>query len=518
MSETDQLLEGSATPGGTASYAGRFSSSIGAVGYTSLGSTGLTVSRLGFGGYRVDDETLDHRQALEHALLNGVNLIDTSTNYTDGGSERLVGAVLRESVTRGTLRREEVVVVSKIGYVQGINLALAREREVSGQPFPEMVKYMEECWHCVHPEFIHDQLGRSLERLGLLTLDVCLLHNPEYFFLDAKKRNARPLGELRDEFYRRLKEAFRFLESQVDAGKIRWYGVSSNTSVSPANDPEATSLTRMLEAAREAGRTNHHFAVLQFPMNLFEAGGVREQNNGSEHRETVLETASRERIGVLVNRPLNAIADNRMVRLADFSVGEAEVDLEQKLGAVSELEAEYRRDIAPHIELPSGSGSPADFFRWADQLRGLEDTLQNVEHWRDVTGRMILPHVRRVANAFNKMLSGALAERWQAWWNRYFAELREALVELGRRAGLKSQAQSRSVSALIDPLIAPERRSESLSRKALWVLASTPGVSSVLNGMRHPAHVDDSTGILGWPLLEHVLPIYNATAKENSEQ
>ena len=40
---------------------------------------------------------------------------------------------------------------------------------------------MEGCWHCLHPEFLQDQLTRSLDRLQLETLDVCLLHNPEYF-------------------------------------------------------------------------------------------------------------------------------------------------------------------------------------------------------------------------------------------------------------------------------------------------------------------------------------------------
>ncbi len=45
-----------------------------------LGTTGLRVSRLGFGGYRVADETPEHRAALERALLGGLTLIDTSTN------------------------------------------------------------------------------------------------------------------------------------------------------------------------------------------------------------------------------------------------------------------------------------------------------------------------------------------------------------------------------------------------------------------------------------------------------
>jgi hypothetical protein len=42
------------------------------------------------------------------------------------------------------------------------------------------------------------------------------------------------------------------------------------------------------------------------------------------------------------------------------------------------------------------------------------------------------------------------------------------------------------------------------------VLASTPGVSCVLNGMRRPTYVDDSLGILAWPPLTDVAPIYQA--------
>jgi hypothetical protein len=78
------------------------------------------------------------------------------------------------------------------------------------------------------------------------------------------------------------------------------------------------------------------------------------------------------------------------------------------------------------------------------------------------------------------------------------------------QAAAKSQQQSAAVSAAIDPLLPAERRRESLSRKAIWVLASTPGVVCVLNGMRIPAYVDDSLGILSWPPLADVVPIYQA--------
>jgi len=87
------------------------------------------------------------------------------------------------------------------------------------------------------------------------------------------------------------------------------------------------------------------------------------------------------------------------------------------------------------------------------------------------------------------------------------------MAELHRQAAAKSQRQSQAVAAAIDPLLPPERRAETLSRKALWVLASTPGVSCVLNGMRKPSYVDDSWGILAWPPLPDVLPIYEAARR-----
>src|SRR6185436_9447848 len=80
-----------------------------------------------------------------------------------------------------------------------------------------------------------------------------------------------------------------------------------------ADDPEATSLSRMWAAAEKAGGPGHHFRVLQLPMNLIESGAAFEPNNDGA---TVLDKAQALGVGVLVNRPLNAIVDNRLLRLA----------------------------------------------------------------------------------------------------------------------------------------------------------------------------------------------------------
>jgi uncharacterized protein YyaL (SSP411 family)/aryl-alcohol dehydrogenase-like predicted oxidoreductase len=502
---------GRATAEGTAAYAAR--SGAPRSGYARLGRTDLTVSRLGFGGYRVEDETAEHHQAMVRALTSGANLVDTSTNYMDGGSETLVGEVLEELLGDGVLKREEVAVVSKIGYVQGENLALAEEREAAGRPFPEIVKYAEGVWHCIHPEFLADQLARSLGRMQLGALDVLLLHNPEYFLKDAHERSWGTLEKRREDFEARLREAFTFLEGEVAAGRVGSYGVSSNTCTSAASDPEFVSLTRLLAIAREVGGPGHHFAVLQLPLNLFEAGAVLTKNNGPAETETVLETAVREGVGVLVNRPLNAMVGEGMLRLATPPSMKPEVDFEMQRARLAELEAEYRQAFAPYFRLSDERVRADDLFRWSEDLALLPARIDSLEHWQAIEQQRILPQVFGIVQALDQAMEGPVAESWVAWRDRYLGELQKLLAELGRKASEKTRARLEAVTAALDPHLPAERRGESISRKALWVAASTPGVSCVLNGMRRVAYVDDALGVLPWPPLPNVEAVYGAVGE-----
>ena len=132
--------------------------------YNKLGSTGLTVSSAGFGTYRVHISVDEHRQALAHALKNGINLIDTSSNYADGGSEELIGSVIKNLVDNKELERQEIVIVSKAGYLQGKNYAQSQQLKASGNPYPDLVEYAKGLEHCIHPQFLEEQLTQSLIR------------------------------------------------------------------------------------------------------------------------------------------------------------------------------------------------------------------------------------------------------------------------------------------------------------------------------------------------------------------
>ena len=514
-----QSIDGSATAEGTARYAARLVNqprSYGRFeyGFTPFGATGLTASRLGFGCYRVDASNPEYRTALSQALRSGVNLIDTSTNYMDGESERLVGSVMRNLIKAKEIARDEIIVVSKIGYVQGQNLKQAEAREQAGRPYPDMVRYGEGIWHCIHPEFLADQLDASLDRLGLQTLDVCLLHNPEYFLSEAVNRGQTNLAEQRAEFYRRLEQAFLYFESQVSVGRIRWYGVSSNTVTGDPTNADSTSLSVILKAAGGAARAQrlpqHHFAVLQCPMNLFEADAWTRRNNGTSGDQSLLEFAQREHVAVLLNRPLNAMPKPRsgVVRLTDFPLEGETVDIEQALWAVESLEEEYRTTLAPAIPYSGEGIKPAEFFDWAAELKRVRPHIQGLEYWEQIEHQMIAPQVNQVLQAIPRLLSGASVEQWEDWRDRYVPPLLTLLRGLRYAAIEKSRARSEKVAASINSLLPEVRRKESLSRKALWVLTSTPGVSCVLNGMRSGRYVDDSIAVLGWEPLKEPGAVY----------
>jgi aryl-alcohol dehydrogenase-like predicted oxidoreductase len=470
--------------------------------YRILGRTGLTVSALGFGAYRVDAGTEEHRAALEKALLGGCNLIDTSTNYTDGESEQQIGETLETMSREGRIAREEIVVVSKIGYVQGRNLDLARRREAAGEPFPEMVKISGGCWHCMHPEFLADQLTRSLERLRLERLDVCLLHNPEYF-LEQAQDEGRDLEEARREFYRRIGAAFAHLEREVRSGRIAWYGVSSNSFGAEAGSHEATSLGRMLAAAEGAAmdasqeQTGHHFAVAQLPMNLYEHGPATTRKEGPSGRLSTLAFASEQGIGILVNRPLNAFHEGELIRLADLRQQAPSISLEEALVAVSGLEQELERSLGAPVKAATGR-TAAQWFDWGDQLRDAAPGLEGYERWQAIEDQQITPRLFYSVRSLRSALASEPAEHFEEWLGRYLPALGDLLAALRSRSAQSSRERSERIASALHPDIPAALRGESLSRKALHAVASVPGVTCVLNGMRRTEYVEDSMGILKW--------------------
>jgi len=290
------MIEGRATPEGTARYAQRFASTVAADNYRRLDSAGH-LSSLGLGTYlgREDAATDSlYRRAIGQALERGLNVIDTAVNYRHQRSERVIGAVLAERITRSELRRDEVVVATKGGYIPldanvdtdprtyftdtYLRTGVVRPDDVVGGA------------HCMTPRYLADQIERSRQNLGLATIDIYYVHNPE-----------SQLDELeRPVFLERLRDAFTALEQAVQEGKIGCYGTATWNGYRQApTDPDFLSFEEVVNAARAVAGDRHHFKVVQLPYNL----GMTEaftRANQPVGKETVPALEAARRLGIYV--------------------------------------------------------------------------------------------------------------------------------------------------------------------------------------------------------------------------
>src|SRR5271157_1840186 len=176
------MLQNRATADATSAYVGRFVSLPDHFRH----AIGLSVSSIGIGTYLGDhDKETDraYEEAIKAALLGGINLIDTSINYRFQRSERSIGKALGELVASGRIRREEVVVATKGGYitfdgdVPADPRAYLRENYLkTGLIRPDDLV---EGSHCIAPRYIDAMIEASRANLGLETIDIYYLHNPE---------------------------------------------------------------------------------------------------------------------------------------------------------------------------------------------------------------------------------------------------------------------------------------------------------------------------------------------------
>ena len=488
-------LEGFATPAGTQRFAQRHEG----LAFNQLGRTGLLVSPAGFGSYRVSPESDIHRQALTAALQSGLNLVDSSANYGDGGAEQLIGTVLRELIGRGEVRRDEIILVSKAGYLQGQNLALSQERKAAGQPFPELVDYMPGLEHCIHPEFLADQLGRSLDRLGVATLDIYLLHNPEYYLSWAAKMG-HDLVDARTEYYRRLAAAFDHLEGEVAAGRIRAYGLSANSLPHPADAADFTSLQRILDVVSADGLA--HFHCLQLPANLLETGAFTEANQ--PNGQTVLQLAAAHGMGTLINRPLNAIAGDSLYRLASVPPMTApdRAELVNAVAGLAALEGQFEADIMPSLLLGAGEKERLPALLVTGRILAQRwQSLGNWQQWQDIQATAFIPRLRAIAEIMLQRRN--LPPAATTWLEQYAAQAERALTLVNchyQALGAETAQKLLDAAQQADPAW----EAPALSQSALRALRSSLGVDCVLVGARQVAYVADVMRELYRPVLREV--------------
>ena len=155
--------------------------------YTTLGDTGMTVSKICLGCMSFGDpdwrewvlDEEDGKEIVERALELGVNFFDTANMYSNGESERVLGEALEG-------HREETVVATK-AYFQ-----MDESNPNSGG---------------LSRKAIEQELANSLDRLGMDTIDLYQIHRLDY---DTP-----------------IEETLAALDDAVRRGDVRYVGASS---------------------------------------------------------------------------------------------------------------------------------------------------------------------------------------------------------------------------------------------------------------------------------------------------
>ncbi len=222
----------------------------------------MILSTLGLGTYlgpatpETDEAYIAAARAFRAA---GGTVFDTAANYRGGRSEAALGKAFQG------LARDSFFVSTKAGYIPMPENPDPDENprswfhRVFEQPGILSVADLVDGCHAMTPRYLAHQLDLSLASLGVGTLDIFHLHNPE--------TQLKSLGA--EAFYLRIQEAFAACEGFVSDGRIRTYGVATWSGFRvPEGQPEHLSLERLLAAAQSAGGKDHHFRWIQMPLNL----------------------------------------------------------------------------------------------------------------------------------------------------------------------------------------------------------------------------------------------------------
>lgn len=161
-----------------------------------LGNSDIDITRIGFGAWAIGggdyafgwgpQDDAESIATIEHAVASGINWIDTAAIYGLGHSEKVVGQALKNIV-----EADRPHIFTKCSLVWNEN------REIS---------------HVLKADSIRAEVDKSLERLGVDTIDLYQIHWPQ-FTPDSPDDD--------------IEEAWTTLKEIKDAGKARWIGVSN---------------------------------------------------------------------------------------------------------------------------------------------------------------------------------------------------------------------------------------------------------------------------------------------------
>lgn len=231
--------------------------------YRPLGNTGLQVSEISFGtgdnaGLMVLGTEQQQTDAVARALELGVNYFDTSPDYGKGKAEINLGRVLKKLGAKPTIATKVEVMPPDLGDIEGK---------------------------------IERSLEESLQRLGMPSVDILMIHNAPRLAHNVQAPYWTPL--VQDDY---LGPGLRALQKARKAGKVKYFGFACEHAEAEATYP-------LLEAG--------DFQVVNLWYNLVNPTSGLEMppgvvyNDDYEDYGGILTRAGKAGVGTAIIRPLD---------------------------------------------------------------------------------------------------------------------------------------------------------------------------------------------------------------------
>ena len=167
--------------------------------YRRFGRTGWNVSEIGYGMWGLAGWTGSHDAetlaSLARAVELGCNFFDTAWAYGDGRSEQILAKILRENKNRPGVGGPDK------------HLYVATKIPPKNRRWPSRREFTLE--DCFPPAYVEDYIEKSLENLGVETIDVMQFHTWEDRWLNDERLP-------------------RSIEKMKKSGKVRAFGPSIN--------------------------------------------------------------------------------------------------------------------------------------------------------------------------------------------------------------------------------------------------------------------------------------------------
>jgi len=295
------MISGYATSDGTSNFVKR-QSNVAKNYFKSFDE--LLLSSVGIGTYLGNPDSVTDNlvvESIKTSVKSGINVIDTAINYRAQKAERSVGKAVSDLVQSGDVKRDELFISSKNGYMTNdgdvneefwinientlVKTGVIKSGDISSG------------YHCMTIPYLQDQLNRSLKNLGLDCIDLMYIHN-------AAEGQLQDISK--EEFMKNLKDVFEFYEKQRKDKVIRYYGMATWECFRvPKEHPQYLSLYDIVKISKEVGGVDNGFKFIQLPYNMYLDQALTLKNQEIDAvRYSILEVAIKLGIGVFASVPL----------------------------------------------------------------------------------------------------------------------------------------------------------------------------------------------------------------------